>query len=85
MITFFATIPPKLFIIEKYPQSLLYISIEPYNIICRFKCATFGQQFEHENGSFYDHFSVRCQADQSWSAATIPHQCVCECLNVLQK
>ena len=44
----------------------------------RYNCATFGQQFEHTNGSFYDHFPVQCQADQTWSATTIPHQCACK-------
>ena len=79
---FFCYYSTKAFRCREVPT--INISIEPHNIICRFKCATFGQQFEHENGSFYDHLSVRCKADQSWSAATIPHQCVCECLNVLQ-
>ena len=45
---------------------------------CRYRCATFGQQFVFDNGSFYDDFSVECRADQTWSAATIPHQCACE-------
>ena len=44
----------------------------------RYNCATFGQQFEHTNGSFYDHFPVHCQADQTWSATTIPHKCACK-------
>ena len=51
--------------------------------LCRYKCATFGQQFEHDNGTFYDHFSIVCQDDQTWSASTIPHQCSCELFKFL--
>jgi hypothetical protein len=48
-------------------------------MFCRYKCKTFGQRFQSQsNGSFYDIFTIGCQADATWTLKEIPDPCVCK-------
>ena len=54
------------------------------NLKSRHTCATFGQEFQYDNKSFYPVFTATCQEDEKWSSETIPHQCGCEYFNLRQ-
>ena len=45
--------------------------------MCSYKCSTFGKNFKNTT-TFYEHTTVTCQADKTWSLAAFPDTCECK-------
>ena len=44
----------------------------------RHKCKTTGQDFQFDNETFYEVFTIGCQADAKWTSTAIPQPCKCK-------